>query len=142
MTVKELKTMEVHEVKDFIRERLMYTNNDFCDSRITLLELERCSQSIDTHLLSSLINDLRVGKKVHRRFDMSGDYEQNKDVLACFDDLGLMQPFYNLSFYKGSVIFTWSVTKFHQKQQDELMGLGTVDIIHFIMRKAWGLKQY
>lgn len=140
MTVQELKTMNPQEVKNFIRERLMYTHNDFCEAFTTLRELERCSKSIDTQLLNSLINDLREDKKVHKRFDMSGDYKQNKNVLACFDDLGLMQSFYSLSFYKGSVIFEWSTTKFHQKQQQELMGLGTVDIIHFIMSKAWGLK--
>ena len=53
-----------------------------------------------------------------------------------------MQSFYcaQLKFHKGCGDFFWCQNEMEQVYEYNLCGYGTVDIIHFIMSKAWGLK--
>lgn len=134
MTIQELKNMGNYEVKNFIRQRLMYTQE----------EIEEALKSIDyDHPAYDLKKDIRPNITLHYRFDMSEDCAHNNDVLSKFDDLRLMKSFYDarLTFHKGCADFEWCKNRFGGVVHEEnLCGEGTVDIIHFIMSKAWGLK--
>ena len=134
MTVEELKKMSDHEVKNFIRQRLMYTQE----------EIKKAQDTISFyHPAYNLICDIRPNITLHHRFDMSEDKEYNNELLARFDDLRLMKSFYDarLTFHKGCADFEWCNNRVTGVVHEEnLCGEGTVYIIHFIMSKAWGLK--
>jgi len=133
MTVEELKNMGSYEVKNFIRERLMYTAEEIQEARGTITH---------NHVAFNLLHDIKPNITLHKRFEMSEDHKSNDDILSKFDDLGLMQSFYDakLTFYKGRADFVWKISLFNIKREEYLGGYGTVDIIHFIMCKAWGLN--
>jgi len=130
MTVEQLKNMGNYEVKNFIRQRLMYTAE----------EIEFRMRSVNP-ISYDLLNNIRPNITLHKRFQMSENRQFNDDILSKFDDLGLMQSFYfaKLTFYKGCADFTWKTKKFSTKTEENLCGFGTVEIIHFIMSKAWDL---
>ena len=88
MTVEELKNMSSYEVKNFIRQRLMYTAEEIQEARETITH---------NHVAFNLLHDIKPNLTLHKRFEMSEDYKSNDDVLSKFDDLGLMQCFYYLS---------------------------------------------
>ena len=133
MTVEELKNMESNEVKNFIREKLMYNSNEV-------------NEIYDELLWSSpaktILKDFRPNVMTHKRFDMSEDCSHNSILLSKFDDLRLMQSFYcaQLKFHKGCADFLWCNKEGEGVREENLCGFGTVDIIHFIMSKAWGLE--
>ncbi len=133
MTVEELKNMSNYEVKNFIRQRLMYTEEEIQEARETITH---------NHVAFNLLHDTKPNITLHKRFEMSEDHQSNNDILSKFDDLGLMQSFYDakLTFYKGCADFVWKISLFNTKREENLCGYGTVDIIYFIMCKAWGLK--
>ena len=133
MTVEELKNMRSYEVKNFIRERLMYTEEEIQEARETITH---------NHVAFNLLHDIKPNITLHKRFEMSEDHKSNDDVLSKFDDLRLMQCFYfaKLTFYKGGGTFVWKTNKFNTGHEEYLGGFGTVDIIRFIMDKAWGLN--
>ena len=132
MKVEELKNMGSYEVKNFIRQRLMYTQEEID------LVVEHSVDPISYDLLC----DIKPNLTLHKRFIMSEDHKSNDDILSKFDDLGLMQCFFiaELTFYKGCRNFVWQRKKFSTRYDENLCGFGTVDIIHFIMCKAWGLN--
>ena len=133
MTVEELKNMGNYEVKNFIRQRLMYTEEEIQEARETITH---------NHVAFNLLHDIKPNITLHKRFEMSEDHQSNDDILSKFDDLGLMQSFYfaKLTFHKGCADFVWKTRLFNTKTEENLCGFGTVDIIHFIMSKAWGLN--
>ena len=133
MTVEELKNMNKYEVKNFIRERLMYTEEEIQGARETIT---------GNDFAYNLLCDTKPNITLHKRFEMSEDHKSNDDILSKFDDLGLMQSFYfaKLTFYKGGGTFVWKTNKFNTVHEEYLGGAGTVDIIHFIMAQAWGLN--
>ncbi|SEH05363.1 hypothetical protein [Candidatus Venteria ishoeyi] len=133
MTVEDLKDMDIYEVKNFIRERLMYSAEEIQEARKTIT---------GNDVAYNLLWDTKPNITLHKRFEMSEDYKSNDDILSKFDDLGLMQSFYfaKLTFYKGGGTFVWKTNKFNTGHEEYLGGFGTVDIIHFIMDQAWGLN--
>ena len=133
MTVEELKNMRSYEVKNFIRERLMYTEEEIQEARETITH---------NHVAYNLLRDTKPNITLHKRFIMSEDHKSNDDVLSKFDDLGLMQCFFiaELTFYKGCPNFVWQRKKFSTRYDENLCGYGTVDVIYFMMCKAWILK--
>ena len=133
MTVEQLKNMNIYEVKNFIRERLMYTAEEIQEARETITLND---------VAYNLLHDTKPNITLHKRFEMSEDHKSNDDILSKFDDLGLMQSFYfaKLTFYKGGGTFIWKTKKFNTGYEEYLGGYGTVEIIHFIMSKAWGLN--
>ena len=133
MTVEQLKNMNIYEVKHFIRERLMYTAEEIQEARETIMLND---------VAFNLLCDIKPNITLHKRFEMSEDHKSNDDILSKFDDLGLMQSFYfaKLTFYKGGGTFIWKTKKFNTGYEEYLGGYGTVEIIHFIMSKAWGLN--
>ncbi len=132
MTIEELKDMDIYEVKNFIREKLMYSEKEIQDARETIMLNE---------VAYNLLCDTKPNITLHKRFEMSEDRQSNYDILSKFDDLGLMQSFYysKLTFYKGGGTFVWKTTKFSTKYEEYLGGFGTIDIISFIMCKAFDL---
>jgi len=133
MTVEQLKNMNIYEVKHFIRERLMYTAEEIQEARETIMLND---------VAFNLLCDIKPNITLHKRFEMSEDHKSNDDILSKFDDLGLMQSFYfaKLTFHKGGGTFVWKTKKFNTGYEEYLGGYGTVEIIHFIMSKAWGLN--
>jgi len=137
MTVEQLKNMGNYEVKNFIRERLMYSAEEIQEARETIMLND---------VAYNLLCDIKPNITLHKRFKMAEDHKSNDDILSKFDDLGLMQSFYyaKLTFYKGCADFTWKTKNLStwnlSTWNENLCGYGTVDIIHFIMSKAWGLN--
>ena len=133
MTVEQLKNIGNYEVKNFIRERLMYSAEEIQEARETIMLND---------VAFNLLCDIKPNITLHKRFKMAEDYKSNDDILSKFDDLGLMQSFYyaKLTFYKGGGTFEWKTNKFNTRYEEYLGGYGTVDIIYFIMCKAWGLN--
>ena len=132
MTVKELKSMSSFEVKNFIRQRLMYSED----------EIDFIVHEVSDPICIELLDNIRPNLTLHKRYDMSGD-GNNKDLLSYFDDLNLKKnitPFV-LSFHKGCGDFEYYCNNVNEIVQTNLCGYGTIDIIHEIMNKAWGLKQ-
>ena len=132
MTVEQLKNMNIYEVKHFIRERLMYTAEEIQEARETIMLND---------VAFNLLCDIKPNITLHKRFEMSEDHKSNDDILSKFDDLGLMQSFYfaKLTFHKGGGTFVWKTKKLNTGYEEYLGGYGTVEIIHFIMSKAWDL---
>lgn len=133
MTITDLKDMDHYEIKNFIRERLMYTEEEIQGARQTIMLND---------VAYNLLFDTKPNITLHKRFEMAEDHKSNDDILSKFDDLGLMQSFYfaELTFYKGGGTFVWKTNKFNTVHEEYLGGFGTVDIIHFIMDQAWGLN--
>ena len=133
MTVEQLKNMGNYEIKNFIRERLMYSEEEIQEARETIMLND---------VAYNLLYDTKPNITLHKRFQMSEDHKSNDDILSKFDDLGLMQSFYfaKLTFYKGGGTFVWKTNKFNTGYEEYLGGEGTVEIIYFIMSKAWGLN--
>ena len=131
--IQELKKMSPKDVKNFIRERLMYSQEFIEEIRKSI---NHGSPAYD------LLLDVKPNIKLHYRFDMSEDCAHNNNILSKFNDLKLMQSFYvaQLKFHKGCGTFFWCKNDDEYVNEENLCGLGTVDIIHFIMSKAWGLK--
>jgi len=132
MTVKELKKMSPYEVQNFIRQRLMYTRQ----------EIEKvCNYAKENGYYYDLLKDTRPNLTLHHRFDLTGQ-GCHRDLLGYFDYLHLKKAFYSykLFFYDGCAVFEYQSTKNSEKIEENLCGFGTVEIIHFIMSKAWGLK--
>jgi hypothetical protein len=125
--------MDRYEIKNFIRERLMYSAEEIQEARETIMLND---------VAFNLLCDIKPNITLHKRFKMAEDYKSNDDILSKFDDLGLMQSFYfaELTFYKGCANFTWKTKNLSTKRYENLNGYGTVEIIHFIMCKAWGLN--
>lgn len=144
MTVKELKTMEVHEVKDFIRKKLMYTYE----------EIRFISEEVSDPICIDLLDNIRPNLSLHHRFKMGEDHPDNDKILHFFDDLRLLDMFdyFKLTFYKGCGDLSWITKKdiwLAQVcdepvyiQEQNLCGEGTVDIVYIIMSKVWTLKQH
>jgi hypothetical protein len=132
MTVEELKNMSAYEVKNFIRQRLMYTEE----------EIDKvCNDAKKNGYYYDLLRDTKPNLTLHHRFDLTGQ-GCHRDLLGYFDYLGLKKAFYDykLFFHDGCATFEYQLTYKSNKIEENLCGFGTVDIIHFIMSKAWGLK--
>ena len=70
MTVKELKSMSSFEVKNFIRQRLMYSAHDLNEAFYEFLNLTKKQTSVHTDMIDVLFQDIRVNKYHHKRFNM------------------------------------------------------------------------
>jgi galactose-1-phosphate uridylyltransferase len=142
MKVEDLKNMSSSEVKDFIRQRLMYSTYDLNEAFHEFINLKKTQKNIHTDLIDVLFKDIRVNKYHHKRFDMSTDCDHNKRVLNEFEDL-LKDSFnhIHISFYKGSGNLEYQKTESSNIIYKELGGYGTIEIMYIILDIAWGLKQ-
>jgi hypothetical protein len=132
MKVEDLKSMSSLEVKNFIRQRLMYSED----------EINFIVNEVNDPICIDLLDNIRPNLTLHKRYNMSGDVN-NEDLLSYFDDLNLkndINPFV-LWFHKGCADFDYYCNNVNGIVNENFFGYGTIDIIYEIMNIAWGLKQ-
>ena len=142
MKVEDLKNMSSSEVKDFIRQRLMYSTHDLNEAFYEFINLKKTQKNIHTDLIDVLFKDIRVNKYNHKRFDMSIDCDHNDRILNEFKDL-LKDSFnhIHISFYKGIGDLEYQKTESSNIISKQLGGYGTVDIMYIILDIAYNLKK-
>lgn len=123
-TAEMLRKRSKDDVLDFIRKRLAF--DETLQSQLRYMDKDGI-------------------EKEHRRFDMSG-YEDkkgqctlfNQAILNEFADLGIYDytDYLFLDFYKGTPTLYMQYFQSNERVEDDLSGLGTVDIIYEIFERT------